>query len=110
MIYAVPVLLGETAAPSFDYLLNFGVLGLVMLALLTGFLWPKPAVERVMKDKEAAEAQRDAMLDVYEERIIPLLSEVQSKMIPAMTELAGKVSELERSVDKLVDDGRRGGT
>lgn len=107
MIYAVPVALGD-ATPSFDYLLNFGVLGLVMLALLTGFLWPKPSVDRVLKDKEIAEAQRDAMLQVYEQRVIPLLSEVQSKMIPALADMAGKISDLERVVDRLSDDVRRG--
>lgn len=76
---------------------NFGALGLIVLALLTGYLWAKPSVDAIMRDREAervaantrearliserdrALAERDAMVEVITEftttasAIIPIL-------------------------------------
>lgn len=62
--------------------INFGVLGLLVLGLLTGFIWGKPAVERLIADKERALAerdkafeQRDAMATVLQDRLLPVVAE-----------------------------------
>lgn len=61
---------------------NFGVLGLVVLGLLTGWLWTKPASERlvaerdrILEERDKALVQRDAMADVLQERLLPVVSE-----------------------------------
>jgi hypothetical protein len=56
-------------------LFQYGVPGLVIAALLTGLLWAKPAVERLLRDKEKAEQQRDELLRVYEEKMLPALAD-----------------------------------
>jgi len=61
---------------------NFGVLGLVVLCLITGWLWTKPSVDRLEKERdraiaerEKAEAQRDAMAQVLQERLLPVVGD-----------------------------------
>lgn len=61
---------------------NFGVLGLVFLAIMTGWLWPKTSVDRLIeerdraiKEREKADAQRDAMAQVLQERLLPVVGD-----------------------------------
>lgn len=61
--------------------LNYGVLGLVVIAILAGWLWPKPAVDRLLAErdrliveKQKVEEQRDAAITIAQDRIVPLLS------------------------------------
>jgi hypothetical protein len=61
---------------------NFGVLGLVVLSLLTGWLWTKPSVDklqaekdRAVKDRQHADAQRDAMATVLQDKLLPVVGD-----------------------------------
>lgn len=61
---------------------NFGVLGLVVLCLVTGWLWTKPSVDRLeqerdraIAEREKAEAQRDAMAQVLQDRLLPVVGD-----------------------------------
>ncbi|MET9262420.1 hypothetical protein [Amycolatopsis sp. NPDC004079] len=61
---------------------NFGVLGLVVLSLITGWIWTKPSVDklieerdRAIKQREKADAQRDAMAQVLQERLLPVVGD-----------------------------------
>jgi hypothetical protein len=56
-------------------LFQYGIPGLVIAALLVGLLWAKPAVDRLIRDKEKAETQRDELLRVYEEKMLPTLAD-----------------------------------
>jgi hypothetical protein len=56
-------------------LFQYGVPGLVIAALLVGLLWAKPSVDRLIKDKEKAEEQRDQLLSIYEEKMLPALTD-----------------------------------
>lgn len=77
--------------------LNFGVLGLVVLSLITGWLWTKPSVDRLVQEKERAiverqkaEAQRDAMAQVLQDRLVPLVGDfitTTQALLPILTEL-----------------------
>lgn len=69
-----------TDGTPFD-LVQFGVLGIILMLVLFGFLWAKPSVDRIIKDKERAEAQRDAMIETYEEKIIPLLADLNLRLL-----------------------------
>lgn len=61
---------------------NFGVLGLVVLGFLTGYVWTKPSVDklvedrdRALKERERADAQRDAMATVLQEKLLPVVGD-----------------------------------
>lgn len=63
-----------------SYILNYGLLGVVMVMLITGLLWVKPSVDRIeqeknraVQEKDKAQAQRDEALEVAQEKIIPIL-------------------------------------
>lgn len=77
---------GGSGGLNFDpvTLFQYGVLGAVVVALLVGWLRTKPDYERLMaekdraiKEKEKAEEQRDALMEVYEEKVIPVLGDFQ---------------------------------
>lgn len=51
--------------------IQYGILGVVLVMLLTGWLWAKPAVEEMMKRHEA-----DRKL--WEEKFFPILEHVAS--------------------------------
>lgn len=65
-IPGVPTWIGELA---------FGAI--VILALL-GYVWFKPAVKSLMERMEKAEAQRDALIEVYQDEIIPALRDANA--------------------------------
>ncbi|MEU5259031.1 hypothetical protein [Amycolatopsis sp. NPDC021455] len=61
---------------------NYGVLGLVVVGLLVGAFWTKPSVDkliqerdRILKEKEVADAQRDAMASVLQEKLLPVVGD-----------------------------------
>lgn len=56
-------------------LFQYGIPGLVIAGMLLGLLWAKPAVDRLIADKERAEKQRDELLTVYEEKLLPALAD-----------------------------------
>lgn len=73
------------------YLQN-GVLGLIIVGIFSGWIWAKPAVDRLLQErdaqiaaltaerdrlieeKRAVEEQRDAAISIAQERIVPLLT------------------------------------
>jgi uncharacterized membrane protein len=57
------------------------VLGLVVLGIFFGWIWAKPAVDRLIaerdrliEEKMRAEAQRDAAIAIAQDQIVPLLT------------------------------------
>lgn len=80
--------------------IQYGILGLVIAALLLGWLWAKPAVDRLIADKEKAEEQRNDLLKVYEEKIMPALiqsTSVTTSLIPVMEEVIRCVDDIRAS-------------
>jgi hypothetical protein len=76
---------------------NFGVLGLVVLSLITGWLWTKPSVERLVAEKERAladrdkaDAQRDAMSLILQEKLLPVVGDfinTTRALLPVLQEI-----------------------
>ncbi len=63
-------------------LVNLGIAGVIIIGMLTGRIWPQPGVrkleEQVERERaraERAEAQRDALIATYEDRVLPVLAE-----------------------------------
>lgn len=83
-------MLAQEAADPIGLFFQYGVAGLVIAAILMGLLWAKPAVDDLKDRAKRAEAQRDEMLKVYEDKIIPKLvttDEVLTSMKPVLLEV-----------------------
>ncbi len=100
MIGAIQIL-GQTDNTSstdfIGYLFQFGIPGLVIAALLVGLLWAKPAVDRLIRDKEKAEAQRDELLRIYEEKMLPALADsivITRDLKPVIQEVTTVLSQV----------------
>lgn len=91
----------DSAVGDLPNFVQYGVLGLVIVAFLIGWIWPKPPVDRLIKDKEAAEAQRDALVKTYEEQVIPAIQAMNSQILPALTDLATALRDLKDQVAAL---------
>lgn len=89
----IPTWIGELA---------FG--SVVMLALL-GYVWFKPGVDRLVADKEKAEAQRDALIEAYQEEIIPALRDATVGSA-RVAQVAEEASRTNREAAKILDQVR----
>lgn len=63
-----------------EQLANYGALGIIVVAFLTGLVFAKPTVDRLIAERDRAEQHRDAVL-----------ADVLGKVAPA----------LERSIDAV---------
>lgn len=82
------------ALPELDFT-NYGILGLVIMAWLTGLIWGRPAVNHILADKRAVEAQRDSLLNIHETQVIPVLTDVQRELVPATSSMAKAVRSMQ---------------
>lgn len=89
----VLLLAQEVAASGSDPLslfLQYGLPGLVIAALIMGWLWAKPAVDNIKDRAERAEAQRDELVKIYEDKILPALTEnvqINREMKPVLLDV-----------------------
>jgi hypothetical protein len=94
---------------------NFGVLGLVVLSLVTGWMWTKPSVDRLeqerdraLAERDKAEAQRDAMAQVLNEKLLPVVGDFISTtrtLLPILQQL----QQLQQMVPILQQLAQQGG-
>lgn len=63
-------------------LVNFGVLGIIIALAAIGWIWFKPGIDKITEEKdraiaerEKAEAQRDAMAQVLQEKLLPVVGD-----------------------------------
>lgn len=105
---------GELGSDVMPYL-NYGVLGLLVIGAITGLIWFKPTVDRMLSSKDevlaakdesiarlererdrliterdGAEEQRDAAIAVAQEKVVPLLVTFVSTtqtLIPLLQEI-----------------------
>lgn len=54
-------------------LVNYGALGLILLAFLGGVVFAKPTVDRIIVERDKAEAHRDQVLSDVFEKVAPVL-------------------------------------
>jgi hypothetical protein len=94
---------------------NFGVLGLVVLSLVTGWMWTKPSVDRLEKERDRAlaerdkaEAQRDAMAEVLQERLLPVVGDFISTT-RTLLPILQQIQQLQQMVPILQQLAQQGG-
>lgn len=76
---------------------QYGVLGLVIVSLLLGWLWAKPAVDQLRKDYERVLQQRDDLFRVMEDKVVPALFEsnaITTALKPVMEEVVQALEEV----------------
>jgi hypothetical protein len=95
-------------------LLNYGILGVVVICLITGWLWTKPAVDRLVAEKdraiaerEKADAQRDAMAQVLQEKLLPVVGDFISTT-QALLPILQQIQQLQAMVPILQEIIRSG--
>ena len=71
----------EVPVPSWLGELAFGAI--VVLAVF-GYVWFKPAVNSLMERVEKAETQRDALIETYQDEIIPALRDANAGSVRAV--------------------------
>lgn len=89
--------LGQVSGGSPLDFATYGVAGLVIAGILLGWLWPKPATDRLIRDYERVTAQRDALYQVMEDKVIPALLEssaVTTAMRPVMEQVVRALEEV----------------
>lgn len=74
---------------------KYGILGLVLLAIVGGWLWAKPSVDQLKADKGLAEARADKMQETVE------------LAVPALAEAAKAFKDVAPLVESARDQGRR---
>lgn len=97
----------DSTVPGLD-LLGGTTLGIVLLLLLLGWLWAKPAVDnlknenaRILSEKLRVEEQRDALIGVYQDQVIPVLKDVNAQVLPELKTLSAAVAALASEVKEL---------
>lgn len=93
---------------------NFGVLGLVVVSLITGWLWTRPSVDRLneekqraIADKDKAEAQRDAMAQVLQDRLLPVVGDFITTT-KALMPILQEIQQLQQMIPLLHEMARTG--
>lgn len=93
---------GATLDPLQLLLVNAGSAGVVVVLILVGWLWAKPSVEREFKKSDDKDAQQQALIATMlsdQKEVIPLLLEVDKRVVPLME----ATQELLRRVEILLD-------
>jgi hypothetical protein len=85
-------------------ILQFGVLGVVLLALVSGYLWAKPAVDEIKREAETNRAQ----LAIYERELVPDLKEAVSQLRYIENTLNSQNAKLDRIIWLLEHQQIRG--
>lgn len=86
--------------------LNYGVLGLVVIGIMFGWLWAKPGVDRLLAERDRliaerdkAEDQRDAAISIAQDKLVPLLTTfvtTTQTLIPLLQEIVRDANDNRR--------------
>jgi hypothetical protein len=98
---AVAFVLGQAdAASTFDELKTWGPAGVMLAMVLSGLLVPKYVIDRLDRQLQKVEAQRDAFAAQATE-MIPVLAKVNETMIPSLNRSADAKEALVREVTAM---------
>ena len=92
-------------------LVQFGVLGVMLMLFAVGIFWTKPAVEEIKAQvliertaKEKAEGQRDALIETYQTEIIPTLraaNEASTRVVDLAVTTQGTLAQTEKVLGEV---------
>lgn len=93
-------MIGQAAGGSPLDFVQYGVLGLVIVSLLLGWLWAKPAVDALRGDYERVMQQRDDLFAMMDNKVIPALLEsnqISTALKPVLEEVVLALEEVRQS-------------
>lgn len=70
----------EPGGTDFLQFLQYGVLGLVIVAALMGWIWFKPGVDSLLSDRDRLNAQLDMLNQFNREVVIPAITQSNELM------------------------------
>lgn len=82
---------------------QYGVLGVVVLGFIMGWIWPKPAVKTVLSDRDEARDELRQIQVYFRDVVVPAVV-ASNEAIKATNEL---VRDLARDVDRRTRDRDR---
>lgn len=68
---------------------QYGVLGLVVLGFIAGWIWPKPSVDRLLRDNARLENQVDELTRIYQSEVIPTMVRSSEVLVKVHQRLEG---------------------
>lgn len=82
---------------------TYGISGAVIAAIILGWLWPKPAVDRILASEARAIARAETLETTLKDDVVPILREVARATGPGspLEKIADKVEKIERRLDTL---------
>lgn len=95
---------GATLDPLQLLLINAGTAGVVVVLLLMGWLWAKPSVEREFNKADTKDTQQQALIDSLlqgQKEVLPLLTEVDKRLIPLMENTQALIRRVETLLDRI---------
>ena len=95
---------GATLDPVQLLLINAGTAGVVVVLLLVGWLWAKPSVEREFSKADTKDQQQQALIDSLlqgQREVLPLLTEVDKRLIPLMETTQALLRRMEGLLDRI---------
>lgn len=94
----------SAAAPELTPFLAYGLGGLLVVCAIFGLVWFKPGVDRIIRDKEAVEKQRDDFMAANTSQVLPAIqasSEANRDTAKAITALTTEVVSLRTQVASM---------
>lgn len=95
---------GATIDPLQLLLINAGTAGVVVVLLLLGWLWAKPSVTREFEKSDEKDKQQQALIETLlasQREILPLLTEVDKRLIPLMEGTQAVLKRMEGLLDRI---------
>lgn len=88
-----------------EQLANYGALGVIVVAFLTGLVFAKPTVDRLIAERDRAEQHRDAVLADVLGKVAPAL-ERSIEAVKARETFESDVREVLVDVRRLLEQGQ----
>jgi hypothetical protein len=98
---------GASLDPIQLLLVNAGTAGVVVVLILVGWLWAKPSVIREFEKADAKAKEDKALIEsllASQKEVIPLLIEVDKRVVPLMESTQALLKRVEGLIDRAERD------
>lgn len=97
----------ESVGGAVDRLIALGPVGIVLVLMMFGWLVPKPAFDRLLRDLDRVVQQRDDLVRQQATEVLPVLVRVNDRLIPALDASTAADTALRAEITRLQEDVRR---